>query len=88
MGTTAVIVDDELLPRMDFSQMLENMGIRVSGEAADGFDAVELCRKTRPDLVLMDISMPVFNGVTAAERILKERVPGVVAVVPAEASQA
>ncbi len=80
---TAVVIDDELLTRLDFSQMLENMGIQVLGDAADGFDAVELCRKTSPDLVLMDISMPVFNGVTAAERILKEHLSGCVIMISA-----
>jgi len=69
---TAIVVDDELITRMDFSGMLSDMGYLVVGEAADGFDAVELAREKRPDFVLMDISMPIFNGLTAAELILSE----------------
>lgn len=69
---TAVVVDDELITRMDFSGMLSDMGYLVVGEAADGFDAVELCRDKRPDFVLMDISMPIFNGLTATEQIIAD----------------
>lgn len=66
----AVVVDDELITRMDFSGMLSDMGYQVVGEAADGFDAVEICREKRPDFVLMDISMPIFDGMSATEQIL------------------
>ena len=69
---TAVVVDDELITRMDFSQMLTDMGYLVVGEASDGFDAVEVCEKQRPDFVLMDISMPIFNGLSATEKILSD----------------
>ena len=88
MSATAVVVDDELLTRIDFSQMQENMGIQVVGDASDGFDAVECCRRNRPDLVLMDISMPVFNGVTAAERILQDRLAGCVIMISAFSDEA
>ncbi|MCI9164514.1 MAG: response regulator [Oscillospiraceae bacterium] len=67
---TAVIVDDEPVTRMDLADMLEEAGFRVAGEAGDGFDAVELCEEKRPDVVLMDVKMPVFDGLTAAETIL------------------
>ena len=80
---TAVVVDDELITRLDFSGMLTDMGFDVVGEAADGFDAVELCRLHRPDLVLMDISMPIFNGLSASETILRENLSSAVVIVSA-----
>lgn len=69
---TVVIVDDEPIVRMDLSGMLEDIGFQVVGEAGDGFDAVEVCRSHQPDIVLMDVKMPVFDGLTAAETIFLE----------------
>lgn len=80
---TAVVVDDELITRMDFSGMLTDMGYLVAGEAADGFDAVEICREKHPDFVLMDISMPIFDGMSAAEQILSAENPPVVVILSA-----
>lgn len=67
---TAAVLDDEPLTRMDLRDMLTEQGFDVVGEAADGFDAVELCREKHPDVVLMDVKMPVFDGLTASETIL------------------
>ena len=67
-----VIVDDEPIVRMDIAAMLEDLGYEIAGEAGDGFDAVELCRLQRPDVALMDVKMPVFDGLTAAEKVLQE----------------
>lgn len=67
-----IIVDDEPITRMDLSDMLRELGFDVAGEAADGFDAIELCREKNPDVVLMDVKMPVFDGLTASETILSE----------------
>ena len=67
---TAAVLDDEPLTRMDLRDMLTEQGLDVVGEAADGFDAVELCREKHPDVVLMDVKMPVFDGLTASETIL------------------
>jgi DNA-binding NarL/FixJ family response regulator/class 3 adenylate cyclase len=66
-----VIADDEQLVRSGFRVILENEpDIRVIGEAADGTRAVDVVRRTRPDVVLMDIRMPALDGLSAAERIL------------------
>lgn len=69
---TVIIVDDEPITRMDLSDMLQELGFDVVGEAADGFDAIVICRAKHPDVVLMDVRMPVFDGLTASETILSE----------------
>lgn len=69
---TILIADDEPITRMDICDMVESLGFTVAGEASDGFDAIELCRLHHPDVVLMDVKMPVFDGLTAAETILAE----------------
>lgn len=67
---TAIVVDDEPIVRMDVSEMLRAMDFEVLAEASDGFDAVELCCLLRPELVLMDARMPIFDGLTAAKTVL------------------
>lgn len=68
-----LLADDQTLVRSGFRLVLEHdSGIRVVGEAADGNQAVELTRRHRPDVVLMDIRMPNFDGIAATERIVHE----------------
>lgn len=57
--------------------MLREAGYEVIGEAADGEAALGLARELRPDLVIMDVKMPVLDGITAAETIVKERLGAV-----------
>lgn len=65
-----VIVDDQALQREGLRMVLESQkDIEVVGEASDGAFALALLRKTRADVVLMDIRMPRVNGLTATERI-------------------
>ena len=71
-----VIVDDEPIIRMDLKEILESRGYQVVGEAADGFDAVELCRTHVPDLVLLDIKMPLMDGLSAAQIIHEQGLAG------------
>lgn len=80
---TAIVVDDEPITRIDLRQMLTEMGFSVVGDAADGFDAIELCRRCHPDVVLMDIKMPVFDGMTASETIIREELCGCVVILTA-----
>ena len=80
---TLVVADDEPIIRLDLCQMLEELGYVVSGQAADGFDALECCRRTHPDLALLDIRMPVFDGLSAARSILDEEVAGGVIILTA-----
>ena len=70
-GIRVVIADDEPITRMDLKELLADEGYQVVGEAADGFDAVEACKQTRPDLVLMDVKMPLLDGLSA-DRIVYE----------------
>ena len=70
---TVIIADDEPVVRMDLRETLEELGFQVAGEAEDGFDAVELCRRMHPEIVLMDVKMPVFNGLSASSVILREQ---------------
>lgn len=80
---TVIIVDDEPITRMDLSDMLQELGFDVVGEAADGFDAIEICKAKHPDVVLMDVKMPVFDGLTASETILTEELAGCVVLMTA-----
>ncbi|MFI9018643.1 response regulator [Streptomyces griseus] len=68
-----LIADDQLLVRRGLVLMLgPEPGVEVVGEAADGAQAVELARRLRPDVVLMDIRMPVLDGITATERLTQQ----------------
>ena len=64
-----VIAEDEALIRMDLKEMLEESGYAVVGEAGDGETAVRLAEELHPDLVVLDVKMPVLDGISAAERI-------------------
>ncbi|MBU7599623.1 response regulator [Streptomyces sp. XM4193] len=72
--TRVVIAEDEALIRLDLKEMLEEEGYTVVGEAGDGERAVELAREHRPDLVILDVKMPVLDGISAAERIAEESI--------------
>jgi AmiR/NasT family two-component response regulator len=80
-GPTArrvLIAEDEALIRLDLKEMLEEEGYVVVGEAADGEQAIDLSRKLEPDLVILDVKMPVLDGISAAERITEEAIAPVV----------
>ncbi|HET6261243.1 MAG TPA: response regulator [Chloroflexia bacterium] len=69
-----VIADDDPIIRMDLREMLGGMDYEVAGEASDGKSAVELARKLKPDLVIMDIKMPELDGIEAARMLTAEEV--------------
>jgi AmiR/NasT family two-component response regulator len=69
-----VIAEDEALIRMDLAEMLQEEGYEVVGQAGDGESAVKLAAEHRPDLVILDVKMPVLDGISAAERIGAEKI--------------
>ena len=73
-----MIAEDEALIRLDLKEMLEEEGYVVTGEAADGETAITLTQSLRPDLVILDVKMPVLDGISAAERIAADHLAPVV----------
>lgn len=73
-----VVAEDESLIRLDVIETLQDHGFTVVGEAGDGEKAVALVRELRPDLVVMDVKMPLLDGISAAEIINKEQLAPVV----------
>ncbi len=71
-GKRAVIVEDEGITQLQLSRILRLEGLLVVGTATNGQEAIDVVLATRPDLVLMDIRMPVMDGLEATERILAE----------------
>jgi len=73
-----LIAEDEALIRLDLAEMLVEEGYDVVGEAGDGETAVRLAYELKPDLVIMDIKMPIMDGLAAAEKIADGRIAPVV----------
>jgi len=76
--TRVLVAEDEALIRLDLAEMLVEAGYDVVGQAGNGEQAVTLSRELKPDLVLMDVKMPVLDGISAAEQIGNERIAPVV----------
>lgn len=73
-----LIAEDEALIRLDLAEMLVEEGYEVCGEAGDGETAVQLVKEVRPDLVILDVKMPIMDGIAAAEQIAGARLAPVV----------
>ena len=73
--TTVVVADDQDLVRSGLELVLGARGCEVVGSASDGREAVEVVRRTAPDVVLMDIRMPVLDGIAATEQITAAGLP-------------
>ena len=67
-----LIVDDSVFARKNLARMIESFGGKVAGEAGDGCAAIAEYERLLPDLVLMDITMPLMEGIEAAERIVRQ----------------
>lgn len=75
-----LLADDHQILRDGIRRGLESAGEDVVGEADNGEEAIELARSTKPDIIIMDLSMPVLDGVSATQRITEE-LPGIKVVV-------
>ena len=64
-----LIVDDESLIRMDLRDIIESCGYEVVAEGTNGVEALVLCKKHKPDIILMDVKMPELDGIEAARQI-------------------
>jgi len=73
-----LIAEDEALIRLDLREMLVEEGYDVVGEAGDGETAVRLAEELKPDLVILDIKMPIMDGLAAAEKIAGARISAVI----------
>ena len=67
-----LIADDNPIVRLDIRNILEDTGYEIVAEATDGFEAIEFCQKQSIDLVIMDIKMPLLDGLTASKKILED----------------
>ncbi|MBT1166707.1 ANTAR domain-containing response regulator [Bifidobacterium simiarum] len=77
-GRTVVVAEDEALIRLDIVESLRAAGYDVVGEAASGQEAVDLVKELEPDVVVMDVKMPVKDGITAAKEIAQDNLAPVV----------
>lgn len=83
MSKKIVIAEDEPITRMDISEILMGAGYDVVGMASDGFDVVEICKSLKPDLVLMDIKMPLLDGLKASKVLLEEEIASCIVLLTA-----
>jgi response regulator NasT len=65
-----VVAEDEALIRMDLVEMLVEAGYDVLAQASDGAQAIELVKEHKPDLAILDVKMPILDGISAAEEII------------------
>lgn len=70
MAINIMIVDDLAFIKLLLKDLIEKAGFRVIGEASDGEEAIDMYQEKKPDLVLLDITMPKMDGITALKKIL------------------
>ena len=69
MSTRVLLADDHTLVRQGLKAFLENLGFQVTCEASNGQEAVEMAAKAQPDVAILDVSMPILNGIDAAREL-------------------
>ena len=67
-----LLADDEAILRLDLREMLADAGHEIVGEAANGQEAIKLAKELKPDFIIMDVKMPIMDGITAAQVIAAE----------------
>ena len=67
-----VVAEDEAIIRLDLVEMLTGAGYEVVGEGANGEEAISLVKELKPDLAILDVKMPILDGISAAEKIISE----------------
>src|SRR4051812_39607895 len=77
-GARVLICEDEAVILVQLNRMLSNAGLEVIGTAVNGKQGVETAIETRPDIVLMDLNIPVIDGMEASRRIIVDHGPCVV----------
>lgn len=70
VASRILVAEDETLIRMDLVEMLEEAGYEIVGQASNGQEAIEMAKKLKPDLAILDVKMPVLDGISAAEEII------------------
>ncbi|MDA2965155.1 MAG: response regulator [Actinomycetota bacterium] len=65
-----VVAEDETLIRMDLVEMLTESGYQVVAQATNGQEAITLATKHKPDLIILDVKMPILDGISAAEQLI------------------
>lgn len=83
MSLRVVVVEDETLTRIDLIEILKEHGYDVVGEASDGIEAVEICKKLNPDIVLLDIKIPYISGLKVADMLKEENFKGCIIMLTA-----
>lgn len=71
MAVRILVAEDETLIRMDLVEMLQEAGYEIVAQAANGQEAIELANEHKPDLAILDVKMPVLDGISAAEKIIQ-----------------
>jgi response regulator NasT len=69
-ATRILVAEDETLIRMDLVEMLTEAGYEVIAQATNGEEAIALANEHKPDLAILDVQMPVLDGISAAEKII------------------
>jgi two-component system response regulator NreC len=82
-----LLADDHGIVRRGLRSLLEDAGVTVVGEAADGLEALRLCEELRPDMLIVDIGMPKLNGIDVAARVQKSEHPPSVLILSMHADE-
>ena len=71
MSVRILVAEDEALIRMDLVEMLQGAGYEVVAQATNGQEAIDLAIEHKPDLAILDVKMPILDGISAAEKIIE-----------------